>query len=59
LVDLSNIPFADLAGSHVSARIPVSRALMNRLVADALAGRKTPVRTVEIQPRAGIGSTLS
>jgi hypothetical protein len=52
-VDLSNIPFADLAGSHVSARIPVSRALLNRLVADALAGRRIPVRSVDIQPRAG------
>ena len=50
---LSNIPFADFAGSRVSARIPVSRALLNRLVAEALAGRKTPVRAVDIQPRAG------
>jgi len=50
---LSDLPLGDLAGSHVSARIPVSRALLNRLVADALAGRKTPIRTVDIQPRAG------
>ena len=42
-----------MAGSHLSARIPVSRALLNRLVADALAGRKIPVRSVDIQPRAG------
>lgn len=52
-MDLSNIPFADLAGSRVSARIPVSRAFLNRLVADALTDRKTPIRGVDIQPRAG------
>jgi hypothetical protein len=37
----------------VSARIPVSRALLNRLVADALAGRNTPVRSVDLRPRPG------
>ncbi len=42
-----------LAGARGSARIPVSRALLNTLVADALAGRGTPVRSVEIRPRDG------
>ena len=50
---LSDLPLGDLAGSHVSARIPVSRALLNGLVAEALAGRRIPVRSVDIQPRAG------
>jgi hypothetical protein len=50
---LSKIPFAELAGSRASARIPVSRTLLNRLVAGALAGRTTPVRGVDVRPRAG------
>ena len=37
----------------MSARIPVSRTLLNRLVADALAGDNTPVRSVDVRPRAG------
>lgn len=45
--------FRDVAGSRASARIPVSRALLNRLVAEALAGSSTPVRAVDIRPRAG------
>ena len=52
-MSLSNFPFRDLAGSRVSAQIPVSRALLNRLVAEALAGRGTAVRGVDIRPRAG------
>jgi hypothetical protein len=43
----------DLAGGRASARIPMSRALLNRLVADALAGRHTPIRALDIRPRAG------
>jgi hypothetical protein len=50
---LSDIPLRELAGSRVSARIPVSRALLNRLVAGALADRNTPVRNVDVRPRAG------
>ncbi len=45
--------FRDIAGARVSARIPVSRELLNRLVADALEGRGTPVRSVDVRPRAG------
>jgi hypothetical protein len=48
-----NILPGDFAGAHASARIPVSRALLNRLVADALADTKAPVRSVDIQPRGG------
>ena len=44
---------ADFAGAHASARIPVSRPLLNRLVSDALARTKSPVRSVEIRPREG------
>jgi hypothetical protein len=53
LADLQASAFRDLAGSRVSARIPVSRALLNRLVAEALAGSGAPVRSVDVQPRAG------
>jgi hypothetical protein len=53
LTDLHASAFRDVAGSRASARIPVSRALLNRLVAEALAGSSTPVRAVDIRPRAG------
>lgn len=48
-----NVLPGDFAGAHASARIPVSRALLNRAVADALAGTTSPVRSVDIRPRAG------
>ena len=50
---LTSSAFRDIAGSRVSARIPVSRSLLNRVVADALQGITTPVRGVDIRPRAG------
>jgi hypothetical protein len=53
LADLQASAFRDVAGSRASARIPVSRALLNRLVAEALAGSNTPIRAVDIRPRAG------
>jgi hypothetical protein len=53
LGDLQASAFRDIAGSRVSARIPVSRALLNRLVAAALDGKGAPVRGVDVQPRAG------
>lgn len=43
----------ELAGARGSARIPISRALLNRTIADALADRKSPVRAVDIRPRDG------
>lgn len=43
----------DFAGARGSARIPLSRALLNRIVADALAGATTPVRSVDIRPLDG------
>lgn len=43
----------ELAGARGSARIPVSRALLNRLAFEALTERDLPVRAVDIQPRAG------
>jgi hypothetical protein len=48
-----NVLPSDFAGAHGSARIPVSRALLNRLVADALTRTTSPVRSVDIRPRAG------
>ena len=50
---LTSSAFRDIAGSRVSARIPVSRTLLNRVAADALQGTTTPVRSVDIRPRAG------
>ena len=47
---LRSTAFQDLAGSHLSARVPIARALLNRIVADALAGKQTPVRSVNVQP---------
>lgn len=52
-VHLRSTAFQDVAGSHISAQIPISRALLNRIVADALQGRQTPVKSVDVQPRPG------
>jgi hypothetical protein len=52
-MDLMNVLPGDFAGAHATARIPVSGALLNRLVADALARTTSPVRSVDIRPRAG------
>jgi hypothetical protein len=53
LAYLQSSAFRDVAGSRVAARVPVSRSLLNRIAARALEGTKTPIRTVDIQPRAG------
>jgi hypothetical protein len=42
-----------VAGTHISARVPVSRPLLNRLVKGALGKMSAHVRDVDIQPRAG------
>lgn len=43
----------DIAGSRVSARIPVSSSLINQLVAEALRGTTAPVRAVDVRPKRG------
>ena len=53
LADLLASGFRDISGSRVSARVSVSAALLNRIVAGALAGRDTPLRSIDIQPDAG------
>jgi hypothetical protein len=53
LAHLTRSGFRDLAGTHLSARIPVSGALLNEMAVDALRGTTAPVRTIEIRPRAG------
>jgi hypothetical protein len=53
LAYLKSSAFRDLAGSRVSARVPVSRSLLNRVAEDALRGSTAPVRGVDIRPRAG------
>jgi hypothetical protein len=52
LAELRGNGFRDLAGARVSASVPVSAALLNRVIADALAGSGAPVRSVDVQPRA-------
>jgi hypothetical protein len=51
--DLQQSGFRDLSGSRMSARIPVSRDLLNRVVADALARSTAPVTGVDIRPLDG------
>jgi hypothetical protein len=53
LAHLQSSAFRDVAGSRLSARIPVSRSLLNGLVAHVLEGTTTPVRQVDVQPRDG------
>jgi len=53
LRNLAGSSFRDLAGTQASARIPVSRSLINAVVADALRGTTAPIRRIDIQPRAG------
>ena len=52
LDDLQRSGFRDLAGAHGAAHVPVSRELLNRIVAQAVEGHRA-VRRVEIQPRPG------
>jgi hypothetical protein len=53
LAELRGNGFRDLAGTHVSASVPVSAALLNRVIADALAAGGAPVQSIDVQPRAG------
>ena len=55
LAHLQSSRFADLAGTRVSARIPVSRTLVNQFVARALQTRQPPppVRQVDVRPLDG------
>lgn len=51
--DLFATGLRDLAGGRVTARIPLSQALVNRLVTAALDRVKSPVRSVDVHPHAG------
>jgi hypothetical protein len=53
LAHLQSSAFRDIAGARVSATVPVSQSLLNGLVAQALRETKTPVRQLDIRPRAG------
>jgi hypothetical protein len=53
LDSLQSTGFRDLAGSRASARIPVSRSLVNRVVAQMLQETSTPVREVDVRPHDG------
>ena len=45
--------FRDVAGTRISARAPISRPLLNRVVGSALGETSSHVRDVDIRPRAG------
>lgn len=51
--NLAGSSFRDFAGTHASARIPVSRSLVNAVVADGLRGSTAPIRQIDVHPRAG------
>jgi hypothetical protein len=53
LDELRRTRFRDLSGARVAAHIPISAPLLDRIVADALRTRKTPVRHVDVRPLAG------
>jgi hypothetical protein len=53
LAGLRQSGFHDIAGSRLSATLPVSRALLNRLVEDALSRTNAPVSRVDIRPHDG------
>jgi hypothetical protein len=53
LDDLRRSNFRDLTGARVTAHVPVSPALLNRLVDAALQGTTAPVRRVDVRPLAG------
>jgi hypothetical protein len=53
LASLQASGFRDVPGGRVSAHIPLTRALLNRLAADAIKGSTAPVRAIDIVPRAG------
>jgi hypothetical protein len=45
--------FQDVAGARLSARVPISRPLLNRVVRSALGEASPHVRDVDIRPHAG------
>lgn len=53
LAHLQSTAFRDIAGSRVTARIPVSGSLVKMLVAHALEGATGPVREFDIRPHEG------
>jgi hypothetical protein len=53
LAQLQASDFQDIAGSRLSVRVPVSGALLNQVIADALRTMTAPIRSVEVRPLAG------
>jgi hypothetical protein len=53
LANLRSSGFRDLPGGLVSAHLPVTRALLNHVVGDAIKGTNAPVKAIDIVPRAG------
>ena len=53
LAFLQSSGFRDIAGSRASVQLPLSRSLVNRLVAQALRGTSTPLREVDVRPHDG------
>jgi hypothetical protein len=52
LDDLRRTRFRDLAGARLSAQLPLSAALLNRIAADLLHRTTIPIRGVEVRPLA-------
>jgi hypothetical protein len=53
LAQLQSSAFRDIAGARASGRIPISSALINRVVAEALQGTKAPIRAIDVRPKNG------
>jgi hypothetical protein len=55
LAQLQSSAFADLAGTRVSARVPVSRTLVNQFVVRAVQAQQPPlpIKQVDVRPHDG------
>jgi hypothetical protein len=51
LYELFGPNLRDIGGSSVTGEVPIADSLINRLIADALAGRQAPVTAVQLEPR--------
>jgi hypothetical protein len=51
--DLQSTAFKDIAGTSISARVPIAPSLLSRIASEALRATALPIRAVDIRPRAG------
>jgi hypothetical protein len=59
LAYLQQSSFKDVAGARASMHLPVARSLINIVVAQALQGSGTPVKSVDVQPHDGDRFTVT